>query len=65
MERTSDLGPGDVIEEEYGAAFAAGDEIDLEPELIVMNHDWPRTGDRAREHLVAGVDERPVDEVEH
>ena len=47
VESTSNPGAGNVIEEEHGAALAAGYEIDLEPELVVMNHDWLRAGDRA------------------
>jgi hypothetical protein len=64
VERAPHFRTGDVIDEEDAAAFAPGREIDLEPELVVVNHDRLRTGDGAREHLVAGVDECAVDEIE-
>jgi len=53
-----------VIDQQHPAALAAGDEVYLESKLVVVNHHRPRTGDGAREHLVPGVDQCPVRQVD-
>jgi hypothetical protein len=64
FERASDLRTCDVIEEKHLANFLPRDQIDLEPELVVMNHDGGGARDCSRVHLISRIHESAIDEVE-
>ena len=65
FELAPDLGTGDMVEQKHLAGFRPRHQVDLEPELVVVNHDRGRSRDRSRVHVIPRIYERAVDEVDH
>lgn len=64
IEVTPNLRSGDLPGEMNLTDGRAALEVDLESELVIVQQDRSRIQHRAGKHLVTGVDELPVDEIE-